>query len=117
MYYQLTIEANTPEGILEGLDEARTCIYKKNKMQQGAMRPRYAFAYKRKKSVKKTYYYIDWDNYMGRGSVKATKLSRDEYIRLKGWGGNKDTIKGLPPIWPYKTKQEAENALDAKYND
>ena len=117
MYYQLTIEANTPEGILEGLKEAQEEIGKKKNVQRGAMRPRYAFAYRRKKSIKKTYYYVDWNNYRGNGSVKTVKLSRDEYIRLKGWGGNKDTIKGLPLIWPYKTRQEAENALDAKYDD
>ena len=117
MYCQLKIEASTPEGIMEGLEEAQEAIRKNGIQQHGAMRPRYAFAYERKKSIKKTYYYVDWNNYSGSGCVRQVQLTRDEYLRLKGWGGNPETIKGLPNVFPYETQRQADYSLNQHYCD
>lgn len=114
MYYEIKIESNTKEGLTAGIQE---CLKNIHEDYFKANRPTYAIQIHRKESHKKTYYYVDWNNYMGTGSVKTVRLSRDEYIRLKGNGGNKDLIKDLPNVYPYETYAEAYCSLDHHYQD
>lgn len=115
MYYEITIEMNDIANLDDALKEIKE-VYQLG--TPGAIiRPRYAIRLKRKKSYKRTYWYVDWDNYAGNGCIRSVKLSKDEYNRLKGNGGNKELTKGLPNIWPYRSKTEADNALDRKYAD
>lgn len=114
MYYEIKIESNTKEGLVAGIQE---CLENIDKEYFGAMRPTYAIQKHKRVSRKKTYWYVDWNNYMGSGSVKSVRLSRDEYLRLKGNGGNKELVQGLPHVWPYETYAEAETSLVQHYCD
>lgn len=115
MYFELTIEMNDIAYLDDALQEIKE-VYQLG-TTGAVIRPHYAIRLKRRKSYKRTYWYVNWDNYMGRGCVRSIKLTKDEYNRLKGNGGNRELIKGLPNIWPYKTELEAECALDRKYQD
>lgn len=114
MYYEIKIESNTKDGLVAGIQE---CLKRINEEEFGSYRPTYAIQKIPRKSRKKTYWYVDWNNQMGYGSVKSLRLSRDEYLRLRGNGGNRELIKELPNVWPYKTYTEAEASLDQHYCD
>lgn len=113
MYYQLTIETKTQQGLIEALKEALE--FASVEREASVMRPTYAINANIKKSVKRTYWYVDWNNYMGSGSIKTIRLTRDEYLRLKGGGGRNNP--DLPNVWPYETEAEAERSLDEHYCD
>lgn len=62
--------------------------------------------------MKRKYYAVLWDNYMGSGSVKEIELTPDEYKQMKenGCGGT--------PYWGvYEKWIDAEIALDRRYAD
>lgn len=107
MYYQLTIEAKSKTDLLKAIQELHDGV------PYEIIRPDYAIRVNKRKSVKHTYYYVEWDNFMGSGSVREIRLSRDQYNVLKGGG----RIDGLTWIYPYETRFEAECALDRKYQD
>ena len=62
--------------------------------------------------MKRKYYAVLWDNYMGSGSVTEIELTPDEYKQMKenGCGGT--------PYWGvYEKWIDAEIALDRRYAD
>ena len=113
MYYKITIEANSKDGIVNAIQE---CLERVEEEQFSSTRPTFALKREKMKSHKRKYYYVDWNNYMGTGSVKEIMLSKDEYNQIIG--GARNVIKNVPAgVWPYKTRFEAECALDRKYQD
>ena len=62
--------------------------------------------------MKKKYYAVKWDNYMGSGSVVEVELTPDEYKHMK------ETWCRDTPYWGiYDNWLEADCALDRRYAD